>query len=240
MAIFFYTSFSAVALQPYKGSKLSKWNPIAAIRPPQSNSAGIAASHSAGAGLTRASAAPTADASSRGPVIPPSAYFGAAGYSFSSKIFFEKDEHKRMHEVRSKRPTNMEYQKQMMSPAAIQAVIMGNHVCTHKWLDDGELVPCQHSLWAKYVETAIDVLTAQRKPTLLYRGRSVARWCGMQLHFQYIFIREHNLRKRRLALAASNSNLPRWARRRPHACSLSRCVPCLVPNEPCFTQAPCA
>eukprot|EP00965_Chrysotila_dentata_P132402 4378318-Pleurochrysis_carterae.AAC.1 len=78
-------------------------------------------------------------------------------------MFDEKDARKHTLEERTKRPTDKEYQNQQLSPAAMQAIITGSHICRNKWDDNGELAPCQHMLWARYVDDAVNALTSVRK-----------------------------------------------------------------------------
>eukprot|EP00965_Chrysotila_dentata_P126798 4193741-Pleurochrysis_carterae.AAC.2 len=64
----------------------------------------------------------------------------------------------------------------MLAPAAINAIILGNHTCRHKWVDEvGDEVGCHHHLWDWRNEIAVAALRKQHEQFLTLGTRARAK-----------------------------------------------------------------
>eukprot|EP00965_Chrysotila_dentata_P254659 6211951-Pleurochrysis_carterae.AAC.3 len=103
---------------------------------------------------------PTAAAPSR------SSAYGASMYVTASRMWDEQESRRSAAINRSKRPSHREYSKRYLSDEAIRSAVTGTHPCRHKWNDEGEIVNCQHMLWARGLEASMEALRQQRKTFL--------------------------------------------------------------------------
>eukprot|EP00965_Chrysotila_dentata_P211198 6186336-Pleurochrysis_carterae.AAC.1 len=165
---------------------------------------------------------------------PPLAYFGAAGYSSLSRMFDEKDAREHTLEGRTKRPTD----KQQLSPAAMQAIRTGSHICRNKWDDNGEFAPCQLMLWARYVDDAVNALTSVRKAFSAKSGKERGKnvWDAISFPDVSTVHGEGEWRSPMARLAYRIGPSLSGS----HACSVPRHLPHKLPDQPRLAQATCA
>eukprot|EP00965_Chrysotila_dentata_P261407 6214242-Pleurochrysis_carterae.AAC.2 len=105
-----------------------------------------------------------------------SGFYGAAGYSSSIRVQDEQDERARAAKARKKRPSHDVYRREQLKPERIASLITSPHRCRHEWADaDGELVPCNHFLWAKATPDAVKELTSRRQKFLKLNRTERAR-----------------------------------------------------------------
>eukprot|EP00965_Chrysotila_dentata_P243386 6205385-Pleurochrysis_carterae.AAC.1 len=73
----------------------------------------------------------------------------------------------------------------MLAPAAINAIILGNHTCRNKWVDEvGDEVGCHHHLWDRRNEIAVAALRKQREQFLALGTRARAKTVLEALSFE--------------------------------------------------------
>ena len=68
--------------------------------------------------------------------------------------------------ARSSRPTHQAYTAAALSSATIQQLVLGAHQCRQMWMEEDELVPCNHRLWSRTFPAAVAALTKQREAFL--------------------------------------------------------------------------
>ena len=65
--------------------------------------------------------------------------------------------------ARGQRPSHVQYREAVLNSTAIQQMVVGEHRCSHMWMDGDERVQCTHQLWARSVPAAIAALKKQRE-----------------------------------------------------------------------------
>eukprot|EP00965_Chrysotila_dentata_P235105 6200567-Pleurochrysis_carterae.AAC.1 len=95
----------------------------------------------------------------------------------------------------------------MLAPAAINAIILGNHTCRNKWVDEvGDEVGCHHCLWDRRNENAVAALRKQRGQFLALGTRARAKTVLEALSFES----SRGGRTAGLGCAGSARGVPSW------------------------------
>eukprot|EP00965_Chrysotila_dentata_P231122 6198166-Pleurochrysis_carterae.AAC.1 len=111
-------------------------------------------------------------------------FYGSSSYASTSRTYDEAEERERVASARTKRPSHSEYAARLLTPAAIQAVIIGAHQCRNRWDCGGQSVQCQHQLWAVETSDAVQVLARQRQAFLALNSKGRAQAVYDALSFE--------------------------------------------------------
>ena len=95
---------------------------------------------------------------------------------------------------RTARPSHSEYTEKMLCDAALIDVVTGTHKCMYEWDDAGEIVQCDHALWARSTANAIAALRKQRASFLERGSKARARVVldALSFHTQSCVVKEED------------------------------------------------